>query len=72
MKDAKYHGIKNILQVGSWDTINMSPIALSELAAADPEKIQIFANNLLDILNSFNFDGVYIFWVFPGCPVVCR
>jgi GH18 family chitinase len=63
--------IKNILQVGSYSDENMGPVALSDLAAAGPEKIQKFAVSLLEILKTLDIDGVYVYWYFPGCPQVC-
>jgi len=38
--------------------------------AAEPESREKFARQILEILEKYNLDGVYIFWKFPGCPEV--
>jgi GH18 family chitinase len=55
------------MQVGSADTLSIAPGTLSDIAA-DPKLRESFASQLLDILQRNDFDGVYIYWKYPGCP----
>jgi len=62
MKNIKYW-----LKVGSQDgDFNASVISdVTSDANLRPKLVK----NIFDILNKLNFDGVYIYWNFPGCPV---
>jgi Glycosyl hydrolases family 18 len=67
IKEAKAHGIKNLMVVGSSDPVSILPGTLSDVAA-DPKLREKFARELLDILQQNDFDGVYFMWRYPGCP----
>lgn len=67
--DAKSFGIKNLMQVGSNDKTNMAAASLSDVAE-DPKKRERFAAQLLDIIQNNEFDGIFIYWKYPGCPAV--
>jgi GH18 family chitinase len=69
IKEAKAFGIKNLMQVGSLDAVNMVPEALSDIAA-DPKQMASFVTQLVDIVHTYDFDGVYVYWKYPGCPAV--
>jgi GH18 family chitinase len=55
------------MQVGSPGALSVEPGTLSDIAA-DTKLRESFASQLLDILQSNDFDGVYIYWKYPGCP----
>jgi len=69
MLKAKKFGIKSLLRVGSQHSESMHPDDLSNVAF-QPESRKTFAKKLFDIVDKYNFDGVYIFWKFFGCPTV--
>jgi hypothetical protein len=54
IKEAKAHGIKNLMMVGSLDPLSMMPKTLSDVAA-DPKLREKFARELLDILQQNDF-----------------
>ena len=67
IKEAKAHGIKNLMMVGSSDPLSILPQTLSDVAA-DPKLREKFARELIEILQQNDFDGVYLLWRYPGCP----
>jgi len=67
--EAKKHGIKSLMRVGSTNNEIMHPLDISKVAA-EPESRKNFAKQISDLLEKYNFDGVYIYWRYPGCPVV--
>jgi len=69
MLKAKQFGIKSLLRVGTQNSESMHPDDLSNVASL-PESRKKFAKQLFDIVDKYNFDGVYIFWRFFGCPTV--
>jgi len=71
MLEAKKFGIKSLLHVGSAGPESMHPDDFSNVAF-QPELTKVFAKQLFDIVDKYNFDGVYIFWRFVGCPTVIQ
>lgn len=51
--------IKALLSVGGWAAGGFSP------AVSTPEKREIFAQSLVDIVNDFGFDGIDMDWEYP-------
>lgn len=58
---AHYHGVKVLATIGGWTlSDNFSAIA------ADPTKRATFAQSCLDLIQTYNFDGIDIDWEYPG------
>jgi GH18 family chitinase len=70
MAEAKSFGIKNLMQLGTENLGHMEAVAISDIAASSPEERDKFIKSLMKILNQYQFDGVYLFWKYPGCPGV--
>lgn len=55
------HGVKLLPSIGGWTlSDNFSAIA------ADPAKRQVFANQCVDLIEAFGFDGIDLDWEYPG------
>ena len=51
--------LKVVLSVGGWGVGGFSP------AVSTPEKREIFAQSLIDIVNDYGFDGIDMDWEYP-------
>ena len=58
---AHNNGVKVLPSIGGWTLSNNFPVI-----AADPVKRAIFAQACVDLIDSFNFDGIDIDWEYPG------
>jgi len=67
--EAKKYGIKSLMRVGSSNNEIMHPLDISKVAS-EPESRKNFATQIIDLLEKYNYDGVYIYWRYPGCPNV--
>jgi len=58
---AHQEGVKVLPSIGGWTlSNNFAGIA------ADPVKRENFANNCIDLINEYNFDGIDLDWEYPG------
>jgi len=58
-------GIKVVLRVGLWDTADWL-----QKVSEDPALREKLANNIMELVERFNFDGVCLWWAFPAAPQV--
>lgn len=58
---AHNNGVKIIPSIGGWTLSNNFPAI-----AADPQKRAIFAQSCVDLIQTYNFDGIDIDWEYPG------
>jgi len=55
------NGVKLLPSIGGWTLSDNFPAI-----AADPNKRQLFANQCITLIQSFNFDGIDLDWEYPG------
>ncbi|CAG5077339.1 glycosyl hydrolase family 18 protein [Parvicella tangerina] len=58
---AHNNGVKIIPAIGGWTLSDNFPII-----AADPQKRATFAQSCVDLIQTYNFDGIDIDWEYPG------
>lgn len=65
--DATLAGIKTTFQVGAYYSYEgMEPETIS-LVAGNPDRRTKLLSSILEISKKYDFDGVTLVWLFPGC-----
>jgi GH18 family chitinase len=68
--DASLAGIKTTFQVGTYfDYEGMDPETVG-LVVGNPDKRKKLISSMIEISKNYEFDGVTLMWLFPGCPQV--
>ncbi|CAB3361614.1 Hypothetical predicted protein [Cloeon dipterum] len=67
MRVAKKLGMKVTLRVGSWDESIMHPREFTRVAKNE-QLTAIFVKGVTELVRKYNFDGITIAWMWPGCP----
>ncbi|XP_065350581.1 chitinase-3-like protein 1 [Cloeon dipterum] len=67
LKVAKKVGMKVTLRVGSWDESIMHPKEFTRLAKNE-QLTAIFVKGVTEFVRKYDFDGITIAWLWPGCP----
>jgi chitinase len=65
LSNVQTHIMPRARQEGNWVVMSVGPSTSWSSIAADPTKVEAFANNIVDMINEHGFDGVDIDWETP-------
>jgi len=69
LQRARKLGIKVVLSIGSANDDSMSSDSFMRVASDETLRAK-FARQIVVILKKYDLDGVFLKWIYPGCPMV--